>query len=55
MSDVNQQAEGYREMNDDPYEDVVDYIDWVTQPPGEILTAMNATLDANAGLDEEYD
>ena len=40
---------------EDPYNDVTECLDWVTQPPSDILTAMNAALDARAGLSEDCD
>jgi len=42
-------------MIDDPYIDVTDCLDWVVQPPDEIMASINGTLDADAGLCEEFD
>lgn len=39
----------------DTYEDVTDAIEWVVEPPDDIYFAIAATLDADAGLNQECD
>jgi len=41
--------------NHDPYDDITEYLDWVIQPPDEVVLGMNAVLDSKADLREDCD
>jgi hypothetical protein len=42
-------------MSDNDWYEILDSYDWVVEPPLQILYAIMATKDANAGLNEECD